>query len=108
MLIYRFIHINIERTAMANRLELMWYGKDDPLRIEPRLLIENTELSNVDKDSNTENMLIQNLEDMSDKERIKGDAIDFEGYNSKKEILSQLRMKSEIDYSRSYVTIIKI
>ena len=43
---------------MANRLELTWYGKDDSHRIEPRLLIENTELSNIDKDSNTENMLI--------------------------------------------------
>lgn len=45
-------------TTIANRLELTWYGKDDSLRIEPRLLIENTELSNIDKDSNTENMLI--------------------------------------------------
>ena len=43
---------------MANRLELMWYGKDDSLRIEPRLLMENAELSNIDKDSDTENMLI--------------------------------------------------
>lgn len=45
-------------------------------------------------------MLIQNLEDMSDKERIKGDAIDFEGYDPKKEILSRLRLKSEIDYEK--------
>lgn len=43
---------------MANRLELMWYGKGDPIRIEPRLLIENTELSNTSEDSDTENMLI--------------------------------------------------
>lgn len=43
---------------MANRLELTWYGKDEPIRIEPRLLIENTELSNVGGDSDTENMLI--------------------------------------------------
>lgn len=43
---------------MTNRLELTWYGKDDSLRIEPRLLIENTELSNVGGDSDTENMLI--------------------------------------------------
>ena len=27
-------------------------------------------------------LLIQNLEDMSDRERIKGDAIDFEGYKN--------------------------
>lgn len=43
---------------MANRLELTWYGKDEPIYVEPRLLIENTELSNVGIDSNTENMLI--------------------------------------------------
>lgn len=43
---------------MANRLELTWYGKDESIRIEPRLLIENTELSNISADSDTENMLI--------------------------------------------------
>ena len=43
---------------MANRLELTWYGKSEPIRIEPRLLIENTELSNISADSGTENMLI--------------------------------------------------
>ena len=31
---------------MANKLELTWYGKDEPIRVEPRLLIENTALSN--------------------------------------------------------------
>ncbi len=45
-------------------------------------------------------LLIQNLEDMSDRERIKGDAIDFEGYNPKKVILAELRKKPEIDYER--------
>lgn len=43
---------------MANRLELTWYGKDEPIRVEPRLLIENTELSNSSQDSHTNNMLI--------------------------------------------------
>ena len=43
---------------MANKLELTWYGKDEPIRIEPRLLIENTALSNTAADPNTENMLI--------------------------------------------------
>lgn len=43
---------------MANRLELTWYGKDEPIRIKPRLLIENTKLSNIIADSDTENMLI--------------------------------------------------
>lgn len=43
---------------MANKLELTWYGKDEPIRIEPRLLIENTVLSNTATDPDTENMII--------------------------------------------------
>lgn len=45
-------------------------------------------------------LLVQNLEDMYDRQRIKGDAIDFEGYNPKKVILEQLRQKPEIDYEK--------
>lgn len=43
---------------MANKLELTWYGKDEPLKIEPRLLIENTALSNCPAGQECENMLI--------------------------------------------------
>ena len=43
---------------MANKLELTWYGKDEPIRVEPRLLIENAELSNTTADPDTENMII--------------------------------------------------
>ena len=43
---------------MANKLELTWYGKDEPIVVEPRLLIENAELSNTAADPDTENMLI--------------------------------------------------
>ena len=43
---------------MANKLELTWYGKEDPIRVEPRLLIENTALSNTAADPDTQNMLI--------------------------------------------------
>ena len=43
---------------MANKLELTWYGKDEPIRVEPRLLIENTALSNTAADPETQNMLI--------------------------------------------------
>ena len=43
---------------MANKLELTWYGKDEPIRVEPRLLIENAELSNTAANPDTENMLI--------------------------------------------------
>ena len=43
---------------MANKLELTWYGKEDKISVEPRILIENKELSNTKYDENTENMLI--------------------------------------------------
>lgn len=43
---------------MANKLELTWYGKDEPIHVEPRLLIENAALSNTASDPGTENMLI--------------------------------------------------
>ena len=46
---------------MANKLELTWYGKDEPIRVEPRLLIENTELSNTAADPDTQNMLIHEI-----------------------------------------------
>lgn len=53
-------------------------------------------------------LLIQNLEDMSDRQRIKGDAIDFEGYNPKKVILAELRKKPEIDYERCSALLFKL
>ena len=43
---------------MSNKLELTWYGKDEPIRVEPRLLIENAALSNCAAMPDTENMLI--------------------------------------------------
>ena len=43
---------------MATKLELTWYGKEQRVAIEPRILIENKELSNIEHDVDTENMLI--------------------------------------------------
>lgn len=43
---------------MANKLELTWYGKDKPIVVEPRILIEDTARSNYAADPDTENMLI--------------------------------------------------
>lgn len=45
---------------MANKLELTWYGKDEPINVEPRLLIENSELSyrSDNKEGITDNILI--------------------------------------------------
>lgn len=53
-------------------------------------------------------LLVQNLEDMQDRQRIKGDAIDFEGYNPKKVILEQLRAKPEIDYEKCSPLLFKL
>ncbi|PKL27164.1 MAG: site-specific DNA-methyltransferase [Firmicutes bacterium HGW-Firmicutes-15] len=43
---------------MANKLELTWYGKAEPIIVEPRILIENATMSNNFAESDTENMLI--------------------------------------------------
>lgn len=53
-------------------------------------------------------LLVQNLEDMQDKQRIKGETIDFEGYNPKKVILEQLRQKPEIDYEKCSALLFKL
>ncbi len=45
-------------TTLANKLELTWYGKDEEIKVEPRILIENKTLSNVALDEDTDNMLI--------------------------------------------------
>ena len=47
-----------EAPPMSNKLELTWYGKKDTISVEPRILIENKELSNTEQDKNTENILI--------------------------------------------------
>ncbi|MDO4953037.1 MAG: site-specific DNA-methyltransferase [Synergistaceae bacterium] len=43
---------------MAKKLELTWIGKEEKIKVEPRLLIERPELSNCANDPDTENMLI--------------------------------------------------
>ena len=53
-------------------------------------------------------VLLQNLEDLSDRQRFKGDAIDFEGYNPKKIILDELRKKPEIDYEKCSALLFKL
>lgn len=36
----------------------MWYGKDKPIKPEPRILIKNDKNSNLGKDGTSENLLI--------------------------------------------------
>lgn len=54
------------------------------------------------------NIIIQNLEDLSDLQRIDGDAIDFDGYNPKKVILDLIRTKPEIDYEKCSSLLFKL
>lgn len=54
------------------------------------------------------NIIIQNLEDLSDLQRIDVDAIDFEGYNPKKVILDLIRTKPEIDYEKCSSLLFKL
>ena len=53
-------------------------------------------------------ILIQNLEDTQDRLRIKGDSIDFEGWQPKRVILAELRKKPEIDYERCSALLFKL
>lgn len=43
-------------------------------------------------------LLIQNLENMNDRTSLKGHYIDFDGYQAEKKLLEQLKNKAEIDY----------
>ena len=43
---------------MVNKLELTWLGKEMEIKIEPRILIEDKEISNCTNDPNTENMIV--------------------------------------------------
>ena len=40
------------------KLELTWFGKEEEIKIEPRILIEDIEKSNCKNDPNTQNMII--------------------------------------------------
>ena len=48
---------SVENKRMQ-KLELTWVGKDEPIAVEPRILIEDVERSNRAKDPDTENLLI--------------------------------------------------
>ena len=50
--------ILFRRYKTGNKLKLTWYGKEQEISVEPRLLIERSELSNTAAAPDTENMLI--------------------------------------------------
>ncbi len=66
------------------------------------------DLSDFNHEPLTNEMLIQNLENQSDQERISAEAIDFEGYEPKRVILGELRKKPEIDYNKCKTLLFKL
>ena len=66
------------------------------------------DLSDFNHEPLTNEMLIQNLEDQSDQERVSADVIDFEGYEPKRVILGELRKKPEIDYNKCKTLLFKL
>lgn len=66
------------------------------------------DLSDFDHEPLTNEMLIQNLEDQSDQERINAGSIDFDGYEPKRVILGELRKKPEIDYNKCKTLLFKL
>ena len=53
-------------------------------------------------------MLLKNLTDFSDVERLQEEYIDFEAYNPKKVILEELRKKAEINYEKDSELLFKL
>jgi len=53
-------------------------------------------------------LLIQSLENLADRARIRGNMIDFEGYSPQKVVLKELRKKPEIDYESHSALLMKL
>lgn len=68
----------------------------------------DVDLSNFNHEPLKNEMLIQNLEDQSDRERVRTNAIDFDGYEPKRVILGELRKKPEIDYNKCKSLLFKL
>jgi type III restriction enzyme len=66
------------------------------------------DLSDFDHVPISNELLIQNLTDPADRQRIHGDTIDFEAYKPGKVILTELRKKPEIDYEKCPALIQKL
>ena len=52
------MNVEAKPRKSMQKLELTWVGKDDPIFIEPRILLEDAAKSNTAHDPNTENLLI--------------------------------------------------
>lgn len=52
------MNVEAKPRKSMQKLELTWVGKDDPISIEPRILLEDAAKSNTAHDPNTDNLLI--------------------------------------------------
>lgn len=71
----------------------------------PRLWVDLSAFTHVPL---ANDLIRQNLEDMSDRQIVQAEDLDFEARNPKREILSELRKKPEIDYERCSELLFKL
>lgn len=96
-----WIPVHVEKTLRSieskyipiPRIKVSDYGADEYIFSDFELDLQPFNHVPISND-----LLMQNLQDMSDRIRLDGDKIDFEGYNPVKTILGLLREKPEINY----------
>ncbi len=91
---------NVHREAQSKYIPIPQIKVTD-FGVEEYCFVEFTlDLSDFNHTPIKNELLIQNLEDLQDRQRVHGDAIDFEGYRPCNIILEKLRQKPEIDYEK--------
>lgn len=108
---YHFINNTVEethRTSIEKFIPIPRLKVTDEGVVEYGFVDFDLDLSEFNHVPIQNDLLIQNLEDLTDLQRIKGDAIDFDGYNPKKVILEILREKPEIDYEKCSSLLFKL
>jgi len=75
---------------------------------EYRFIDFNIDLNDFNHVPISNDLLIQNLENINDRTSIKGNEIDYDGYNPTKSLLDELKNKPEIDYEECSELIYKL
>lgn len=108
---YHFINNTVDethRTSIEKFIPIPRFKVTDEGVVEYGFVDFDLDLSEFNHAPIQNELLIQNLEDLTDLQRIKGDAIDFDGYNPGKMILKILREKPEIDYEKCSSLLFKL
>lgn len=93
----------VEKFIPIPRLEIIDRGEE-----EYHFIDFDIDLSEFNHVAVKNDLLIQNLENLQDLQRIEGDKIDYIGYEPKREILKILREKPEIDYEKTSKLLFKL